>query len=170
MKNILKETLDHYAPFITKRIKGKSSPWISRDLAREMNSRDHLLRKARKTNKQFDWSAYKRKRNFVKNEIQRGKRNYYKTKLADYATKPYRFWKVVNEIYPTKSKNEKLHKQFKMNNKLINDKPTIAKGFCNFFSSVASTLKRKAFPLTELVWSSKKSALFFEKHSSTSET
>jgi len=29
MKSLLKENLNTYAPFITKRIKGKTSPWIS---------------------------------------------------------------------------------------------------------------------------------------------
>ena len=39
------------------------------------------------TNKEADWSADERKRNFVKNEVQRSKRNYYQTKLRENSSK-----------------------------------------------------------------------------------
>ena len=68
MKSILKDTLDRHAPFVTKRVKGKKSPWMSKEIKRHMNIRDQLYRKARKSKNQLDWVSYKRKRNFVKNE------------------------------------------------------------------------------------------------------
>ena len=79
---------NEHAPFITKHIKGKSAPWITKELTKEMNTCDQ--RKARKTNKPSDWDVYKRKRNFIKNEVLRLKRNYFKTKLEENATKPDR--------------------------------------------------------------------------------
>ena len=78
---MLKETLNEHAPFITKQIKRKPSPWITKELTKEMNTRDQLFRKARKTNKPSDWDVYKRKRNFIKNEVVRLKRNYFKQNL-----------------------------------------------------------------------------------------
>ena len=57
--SIIQETLNQYAPFVTKQIKGKPSPWISKNLSKEMNTRDQLLRKARKTKKTADWISYK---------------------------------------------------------------------------------------------------------------
>ena len=77
MKSILKDTIDRHAPFVTKRVKGKKSPWMSKEIKRHMNIRDQLYRKARKSKKQLDWVSYKRKRNFVKNEIQRTKKKLY---------------------------------------------------------------------------------------------
>ena len=121
-KSILKETLNGHAPFITKQIKGKPSPWITKELTKEMNTRDQLFRKACKTNKPSDWDVYKRKRNFIKNEVVRLKRNYFKTKLEENATKPDRFWKTVNEIYSTKSKHEPMPKRFTVDNKTVTDK------------------------------------------------
>ena len=47
---------------------------MSKEIKRHMNIRDQLYRKARKSKKQLDWVSYKRKRNFVKNEIQRTKK------------------------------------------------------------------------------------------------
>ena len=47
------------APFIDKKVKGKSSPWLNGNIKREMNERDKLLRNARKSNSDLDWSAYK---------------------------------------------------------------------------------------------------------------
>ena len=88
--SIIKETLDQYAPFVTKQIKGKPSPWISKNLSKEMNTRDQLLQKAHKIKKTADWISYKRKRNFVKNEVQRSKRNYHKSQLDENAKKPDR--------------------------------------------------------------------------------
>ena len=49
MHSILKGTIDRHAPFISKCIKGKPSPWITDKLKKEMNARDKLMRKARKT-------------------------------------------------------------------------------------------------------------------------
>ena len=125
---MLKETLNEHAPFITRQIKGKPSPLITKELTKEMNTRDQLFRKARKTNKPSDWDVYKRKRNFIKNEVLRLMRNYFKTKLEENVTKPDRFWKTFNEIYSTKSKHEPMPKRFTADNKTVTDKQKIAKG------------------------------------------
>ena len=162
--SIIKETLDQYAPFVTKQIKGKPSPWISKNLSKEMNTRDQLLRKARKTKKTADWISYERKRNFVKNEVQRLKRNYLKSQLDENAKKPDRFRKIIFQIYTIKSKNEELPKTFHFENKSFSDKKDVANGFCKFFSMIANTLKSKAFPLANHLWRKKPKEIYFEKH------
>ena len=40
----LKAVYDTYAPFTEKRVKGKKSPWLSREIKNPMNNRDKLLR------------------------------------------------------------------------------------------------------------------------------
>ena len=152
MHSILKGTIDRHAPFISKRIKGKPSPWITDKLKKEMNARDKLMRKARKTKNELDWDSYRRKRNFVNNEIKRSKRTYYKIKLQENANKPEKFWKFIKEIFPTKSKEDKTPKTFKINNEPVTEKPTIANEFCKFFSRVANNLKSKAFPFNNFIW------------------
>ena len=95
MKSILKETIDRHASFVMKRVKGKKSPWMSKEIKCHMNIRDQLYRKARKSKKQLDLVSYKRKRNFVRNEIQRTKRNFISKELRDTSNKPDKFWNTL---------------------------------------------------------------------------
>ena len=162
MKSILKDTIDRHAPFVTKRVKGKKSPWMSKEIKRHMNIRDQLYRKARKSKKQLDWVSYKRKRNFVKNEIQRTKKNFISKELRDTSNKPDKFWNTVKKLYPTKSKSSKLTTTFRtIDNKMLTEKQSIADGFCQFFSSAANRLKRTTFPLTEITWRAKPTKVSF---------
>ena len=58
-KSVLTKTFNKHAPFINKRVKGMFCPWLSNDIKTLMNERDKVLRKARKTKKELDWSNYK---------------------------------------------------------------------------------------------------------------
>jgi hypothetical protein len=153
LKNILMNTLDRYAPLIQKTVKGKPSPWLNNELKRHMNIRDQLHRRAQKSKHNDDWSAYRRKRNFVKNELVRSKRSYFQSKLVENRSKPDRLWKIIKTIYPVKDITKcSSAKTFKIGECLITDKSTIAEEFCKFFTTVASKLKEKAFPLTNFTW------------------
>lgn len=165
MKRILQESLNRNAPYITKRIKGKKSPWMSKAITKHMNKRDQLFRKARKSKKESDWAVYKRKRNFVRNEIQRTKNAFFKEKLKNLADKPEKFWQTVKEIYPTKSKSTKLPTNFLSidGSKTLTDKQSIANAFCKFFSTISNRLKKQAFPLTQISWRSPPTKVNFIK-------
>ena len=41
-KNLLASVIDKHAPFRTKRVKNKRSPWITNELLREVHKRDLL--------------------------------------------------------------------------------------------------------------------------------
>ena len=156
MKSILKDSIDRHVPFVTKRLKGRKSPWMSKESKRHVNIRDQLYRKACKLKKQLDWVSYKRKRNFVKNEIQRTKKNFISKELRDTSNKPDKFCNTVKKLYPTKSKSSKLTSTFRtIDNKMLTEKQSIADGYCQFFSSAANRLKRTTFPLTEISWRAK---------------
>ena len=43
-----------------------------------MNTRDKVLRKARKTNKECDWSSYNRDKNLRSNKVKQAKQKYKK--------------------------------------------------------------------------------------------
>ncbi len=57
---VVKTIFDRHAPFIVRRIKGKSCPWMHHDLRKIMTDWDQLLTKARKTKNIEDWNMYKR--------------------------------------------------------------------------------------------------------------
>ena len=152
VKSILIKTLDRCAPYITKRVKGRTCAWLDNGIKKEMNTRDQLMRKARNTNREVDWSNYKRKRNYVKNAIKRAKNLHYTKLLNESVSKPEKFWKSIKEIFPTKSEIDRPASSFIINEKETSDKNIISNGFCKYFSSVAQSLKSKAFPLINCVW------------------
>ena len=45
IKSILKDTIDRHAPFVTKRVKRKKSPWMSKEIKRHMNIRVNCIAK-----------------------------------------------------------------------------------------------------------------------------
>ena len=152
LKSILVTTLDKYTPYISKRVKGKTCPWLNANVKNEMNDRDRLLRIARKSNREIDWSSYKRKRNYVINLIKRSKKSHFTNLLNESASNSDKFWKSLKQIFPTKGGIRRQTTSFMIDGKETRDKNVIANGFCKFLSSVASTLKSKAFPLTNHVW------------------
>ena len=146
LMSILVETLNRHAPFITKRVKGKPSPWLTVEVKRHMNVRDQLKRKAKKSGKQSDWIAYNRERNFG-NEIKRAKRSYFNTELQENVTKPERFWKIIKKLFPTINKCNTTPNAFKIDKVQTTNKSRISEEFCRFFSSIATNLKKIAFKI-----------------------
>ena len=72
--------------------------WLNEHLKSEMRRRDKLLRKARKTQNEIDWSNYKRKRNSVNNQLKSAKNNYYMDLLEENASSPDKFWKCIKQL------------------------------------------------------------------------
>ena len=54
-----------HVPKIEKRVKGGKCPWLTYEIKTLMNTRNKVLRKARKTNKKCDWLSYKRVKNLT---------------------------------------------------------------------------------------------------------
>ena len=73
MEQGLTSIIDRHAHKVTKRVKGRKCPWLTYEIKTLMNARDKVLRKARKTNKECDWSNYKRLKNFCNNKVKQAK-------------------------------------------------------------------------------------------------
>ena len=67
-----------------------------------MNLRDGLIRKARRTDCEHDWSTYKRQRNRVTGLVKRCKSKYHQDILRDSADYFDKFWSAIKNLYPTK--------------------------------------------------------------------
>ena len=63
---------------ITKRVRGSKAPWITTELKQLMHQRDVLKIKAIQSKNPQDWSAFKKARNTVNNDIKRAKEDNYK--------------------------------------------------------------------------------------------
>ena len=150
--NILSQSIDKHAPFVKKRIKGRLCPWLSAELKQEMNHRDQLLRKARRTNTELDWSAYKRCRNRVNNLVKSNKARYNKELLRDNADSAEKFWSAIKKIYPTKETSMTVTSMIEVNGKKTTNINEIANAFSKHFATVASTLKAKSLLLRNFIW------------------
>ncbi|CAB4021048.1 Hypothetical predicted protein [Paramuricea clavata] len=116
-----------------------------------MAERDWLLKKARKSNAENDWSKYKRKRNRVNNLVKMNKNRYYKDLLKENSRNPKKFWSTIQEIFPNKSA-KCTGRSFHADGKLITHSNCIANAFGSFLSTVVDNLKRKSRPLKDFVW------------------
>eukprot|EP00794_Sanderia_malayensis_P008222 gene8222-9102_t len=137
---------------ILKKVKGKPAPWLSNGVKALMNDRDKLLRRSRRTRKEPDISAYKRKRNEVKIAVKRAKSDYHKKLLKEGANDPKKFWRALKSIYPTKVNEREAMKTLDVDGVKIKDPHVISDAFCSFFTSIVTTLKEKAFPLCNFSW------------------
>ena len=100
---VVKTIFDRHAPFIVRRIKGKSCPWMHHDLRKIMTDWDRLLTKARKTKNIQDWNMYKRLRNKCNNQLKSAKSSFQRNLLEQNTTNPKKFWKVIKDVFPFKN-------------------------------------------------------------------
>ena len=115
-----------------------------------MNLRDGLLRKARRTNQENDWSSYKQQRNRVSGLVNKCKSRYNRDLLKDCS--PDKFWAAIKKLYPTKLPSEQ-GSAFVINGSKSTDKSFIANSYCEYFSTIARNLKSKSIFLRDFVWS-----------------
>ena len=153
LSQTLRSCINKHAPFTTKAVKGKPYPWLTQPIKNEMNFRDNLLRKARKSKKESDWLTYKKKKNHVNNLIKVAKAEHNKLLLEENISKPDKFWKFIKNLFPMKPKKEISSTKFIINEKTTSNEYDIANGFCSFFQSTVSTLKANSIKLKNFTWS-----------------
>ena len=108
--------------------------------------------KARKSNVSAHREEYKLKRNEGNIMIRKAKSNYTRTLLPDNLRNPDGFWTVIKRVFPLKTKNAKSENLLVITG-IKSTKPNeIANGFCNYFSTVVSTLKHISYPLIDFSW------------------
>ena len=119
--SILSRNIDEHAPFIKKRVKGRLCPWLTKDLKKELNLRDKLLRKARLSKSDCDWSTYKCQRNRVNNLVRKNKANYNKELPRENADSTEKFWSALQKAHPTKSKSTSIAPAININGQKTTD-------------------------------------------------
>ena len=75
---------DAHTPLKSKRFCPSKSSWISTKLKKRMKYRDHLKKKAVKSNDPIDWNHCQTLKNQVSNEIKIAKQDYYITAFDKY--------------------------------------------------------------------------------------
>ena len=105
-----------------------------------MNKRDFHLRKARKTNAEVDWSAYRQARNYVSYKIKSQKRHFHRKEFDNNLDNPTAFWKTMKRVLPNKKGNSTVPDCMKMSEGLVTDKRTIGENFNSFFHNSCVTI------------------------------
>ena len=102
-KDLFLIAADKHAPIVTRRVRGRSVPWLTPEIKDLMHKRDYEHKKAISTNSELHWSNYKRWRNAVNTKMCKEKCNYYSNELSgDQNSKE--MWKTLNNILPKENK------------------------------------------------------------------
>ena len=134
-----------HAPVRRKIMRGVKCPWLQAATKKLMNERDFVLRKARRSGSEVDWSMYRRLRNQVSNRIKIEKRRYQRNEISDNMDNPKSFWKIMKNIFPGDKEKITTPKSIKTDyGKTVIDQPTIARRFNEFFTGVVSRLLETA--------------------------
>ena len=59
MSEIIRENADEQCPFKNIRFREDTPDWITKEIISEINYKDYLYRKAKKTNSAADWDLFK---------------------------------------------------------------------------------------------------------------
>ena len=99
------QSFDQHAPFATKRTNTNISPWLTVGLKNEMDYKDALQRKFRKSKTTENYEKYKRQRNKVNNLVKRAKQNYSKNLQDENSKSTTSFWKTLKHFSPNRNQN-----------------------------------------------------------------
>jgi hypothetical protein len=131
--NHVMNIIDKQAPLKKKLVKGKFTPWMTREIVDSMKIRNKSHKKALLTRKIEDWSVYRRERNKTTRKINQGKKVYFKEKFQK-STESTSLWNTVDELtnFRVKVRNPIcVHED--TNNSLISDESLIGNILANEF-------------------------------------
>ena len=106
MKNIIGEIIDNMCPTKTFRINQIKQPWVTAPLIELIKDKDNALKKAKKKKDGELWKQAKTLRNTCTNRLRQAKADYIKNNLNNNQNNPKKFWKNIQEIFPSKMKNK----------------------------------------------------------------
>ena len=150
-KVFLTNIINKHCPIVSKKLRGKANPWMTKNIKLNMNTRDYYLRRAKRTKNELDWSTYKRMRNRVSHLIRQSKSNYVRSLFRENVNNPKTFWNQIKECYPTKS-TEKISQTFQSDDKTLINKREISNKFCSYFVNVGSTVSKSIQSLSSSTW------------------
>ena len=151
-KHYILSTLNKHCPIKEKRVRGKPSPWLTREIKQLIDAREYHLHQSERTEgavKDDHWNRYKNLRNSINNKIRTAKANHVRAVFRESRNQPNDFWKQIKKCYPVKD-TETTQKSFKIDGRLTSDTKTIANAFCSFFAKVWSSLMTS--PIIHYTW------------------
>ena len=97
--------LNKHAPLKTIQVRNNYSPWVSSATKEKMRTRDRLKLEASEVNDSEKLNQYRKLRNEIKNELERDKKEYYRTKFYNKDASIGSIWTSVNDFLGTSSRS-----------------------------------------------------------------
>ena len=136
-------TIDNIAPMKEIRIKNGSKEWFDEEILEEIEKRDKLLAKFKKSRQPSDSQNYKIARNKVQGMIKKKQKNFIAEKLNQNIGKPKELWKSLKSLgLPSKQQSSSTI-CLEKDGILSFDHKANAEIFKDFYSNLASDLVKK---------------------------
>ena len=131
--------LERHAPLKFKYLRINHSPFITKEIRKEIMKRSRLRNKVNKLNSCSNNLAYKHQRNFCTRLIKRAKKDYFSNLSPSNLMDNRRFWSSIKPLFSDKSITEK-NIIIVNNNTITNDDSEISEIFSSFFSDAVKNL------------------------------
>ena len=105
MENKIREELNIVCPQKNFKVKEVVEQWVTNEILEEIKDKDRLLKMAKRTKNEADWTRARMARNRVGRLVENARADYLKEQQAELGHDPKKFWKKVSEIIP-KPKNK----------------------------------------------------------------
>ena len=135
--------IDEIAPIKEVRVKSNSQDWFDAEINEEIERRDKLLAKFKKSRSHSDNENYKKSRNKVQRMIKDKKKNFVIGKLNDNIGKPKELWKSLKSLGLPSKKSSSATICLEKDGILSFDPKTNAEIFKDFYSNLANNLVKK---------------------------
>ena len=148
-KNIFNYVSDLHAPVKTRKVRSTYAPWLTTEIRCEMNKRDHLKKRAVKSNSKRLHRDYQLKRNEVNKLIKSAKLRYCKDHVELNKQNPKEMWKNINQVISGKGRYSKTTTISAIKDDLdntIHDEKLIADRLNKYFVEVGSNLSNNLPP------------------------
>ena len=138
-KSLLLEVINKHAPMRKRKVKSKSSPWITAELRRKMRKRDFLKNQAVKQNSHQAWNDYKKARNEVNASIREARVTFFNDSIMKHSGNLKETWNVINSSLGRKPKMTVINELID-EDKVFVQKEDIAEQMNNHFCSLGSKM------------------------------
>ena len=130
--SLFMETLQKHAPLKHKHIRANESPFITKNLRKEIMKRSKLLKAYQRYPTELNKQAYKNQRNICTSLCRKTKRQYYSKLNPSCVTSNKKFWKTVKPLFSEKVfTGESITLVDK--EEIIDDSQAVAEKFSDFF-------------------------------------
>ena len=97
--SMLNDVINAHVPLKQKRVRRESKPkWLSPKILQLMKSRDHLLKKAKRSNDPLDWSALRRAEITVTTAIRTAKKNFFYESFRESRGNSKKLWSALKDL------------------------------------------------------------------------